>query len=153
MAFCCPDLLDPQGWEQCDRTTVLAAAARQGRVRAAALQLRFGAPAGTPPPSAAEVAARLGWSPRKTRDMISQFLHGIPPPAEHAPIEVLYEDAALVAVNKPAGLPCTPAHRLRGNSALSRLRAHLGPGAPVPHPVHRLDLNTSGVLLFGKRYS
>ena len=42
--------------------------------------------------------------------------------------KVLYEDAALVAVNKPAGLPCTPAHRLRGNSALSRLRAHLGPG-------------------------
>ena len=88
MAFCCPDLLDPQGWEQGDRTTVLAAAARQGRVRAAALQLRFGAPVGTPPPSAAEVADRLGWSPRKTRDMISQFLHGIPPPAEHAPIEV-----------------------------------------------------------------
>ena len=44
--------------------------------------------------------------------MISQFLHAIPPPAEHAPIEVLHEDAALVAVNKPAGLPCTPAHRL-----------------------------------------
>ena len=41
-------------------------------------------------------------------------------------------------------------HRLRGHSALSRLRAYLPPRAPVPHPVHRLDLNTSGVLVFAK---
>ena len=72
MAFCCPDLLDPEGWELGDRDVVLAAAARQGRSRAAALQLRFGAPPGSAAPSAAEVASRLGWSARKTRDTISQ---------------------------------------------------------------------------------
>ena len=151
MAFCCPDLLDPEGWAASDREVVLAAIASQGWARAAALRLRFGAPPGKPPPTAAQVAARFGWSAARTRDTISQFLHAIPPPAEHVPIEIVYEDESLVAVNKPAGLPCTPPHRLRGGSALSRLRAHLGPAhTEVPHPVHRLDLNTSGVLVFAK---
>ena len=151
MAFCCPDLLDPEGWAASDREVVLAAIASQGRARAAALRLRFGAPPGKPPPTAAQVAAAFGWSAVRTRDTISQFLHAIPPPAEDVPIEVVYEDESLVAVNKPAGLPCTPTHRLRGGSALSRLRAHLGSAhAEVPHPVHRLDLNTSGVLVFAK---
>ena len=66
MAYCCPDLLDPEGWAQGDRTVVLAAAKCQPLARAAALQLRFGAPAGQAPPSAAQVAARFDWSPRRS---------------------------------------------------------------------------------------
>jgi len=42
-------------------------------------------------------------------------------------------------------------HRLRAGSMTNRLAAHLGPrGATELRPVHRLDLDTSGVLCFAK---
>jgi RluA family pseudouridine synthase len=61
----------------------------------------------------------------------------------------LYRDAWLLAVNKPAGLPCHP-HRPGSDSVLTRLAGRLQweghCGAPVL--LHRLDMETSGVLLF-----
>lgn len=41
--------------------------------------------------------------------------------ADHTPIEVLFEDDHIIAVNKPAGITSTPAHRHIGSSVLNRL--------------------------------
>lgn len=64
-------------------------------------------------------------------------------------IEVVYEDDALLCVFKPALLQCHPSPSApRGSDTLeSRVQAYLGYGA---HPVHRLDSETSGLLLFAK---
>lgn len=63
------------------------------------------------------------------------------------PIEILFEDDAILAVNKPAGLPChaTPdplRPHLQGVLEKSRGREFV--------LFHRLDLDTTGVVLFGK---
>ncbi len=82
-----------------------------------------------------------------------------PPPLtalpENLPVEVLYEDPAVLAVNKPAGLAVHPgAGRHSGTLAnalvhhfasLSQLGGGLRPGI-----VHRLDRETSGVLLVAR---
>jgi len=60
--------------------------------------------------------------------------------------EVLYEDAELLAINKPAGLVCHPTKGDVYSSLISRVRLHVGEGMPV-HLVNRLDRETSGVVL------
>jgi 23S rRNA pseudouridine1911/1915/1917 synthase len=62
-----------------------------------------------------------------------------------SPLRVLFEDAALLAVDKPAGLPAiaTPG----GATSLAALASgHLGHAAGL---VHRLDKGTTGLTLFG----
>lgn len=71
-----------------------------------------------------------------------------------AKLEILYEDDAVVAVNKPAGLASIPG-RDESDSVLERLgrQLHLpttGEQDPRVRVVHRLDKDTSGVLLFAK---
>lgn len=65
------------------------------------------------------------------------------------PIEVLYADAALAVVNKPAGLMAHASAMARGEDEFldERLRAQLGGGV---HLVHRLDRATSGCLLVAR---
>jgi 23S rRNA pseudouridine1911/1915/1917 synthase len=72
--------------------------------------------------------------------------------AAGAPFPVLHADAELVAIDKPAGLLSVATDAGGGRSALALLRAALSrPGAPAPlWPVHRLDRETSGVLLFAR---
>ncbi|HWI14296.1 MAG TPA: pseudouridine synthase, partial [Burkholderiales bacterium] len=67
------------------------------------------------------------------------------------PVPVLYEDDALLVVNKPAGLA------VHGGSGVSfgvieQLR-HERPAAPFLELVHRLDKDTSGVLMLAKKRS
>jgi len=67
---------------------------------------------------------------------------------------VLYEDTLLLVVDKPAGLASTPA-RSEPASALSSCEAFLrlrdGSAAPPQlFPLHRLDKDTSGVLMLAK---
>lgn len=67
--------------------------------------------------------------------------------ADAEPLDILFEDDALVVINKPAG---TLVHRGWGDDdepLLQRLRDQLGQRL---HPIHRLDRATSGALLFGK---
>jgi 23S rRNA pseudouridine1911/1915/1917 synthase len=70
----------------------------------------------------------------------------LPPPI----LSELYRDALLLAVNKPAGLPCHATGDGRINAldlVADRLRQEAG-DATAPILLHRLDVNTTGVLLF-----
>ncbi|MEI2580907.1 RluA family pseudouridine synthase [Scytonema sp. PRP1] len=65
-------------------------------------------------------------------------------------IPILYEDEWLIAVNKPAGLLSVPGrYRDTQDSVLSRLRQILPDGMGII-AVHRLDQETSGILLLAR---
>jgi 23S rRNA pseudouridine1911/1915/1917 synthase len=72
-----------------------------------------------------------------------------------AEIEILYEDSAVVVVDKPAGLVVHPAHGHADDTLLNALSARgirlavVGDGRR-PGVVHRLDMDTSGVLVLAK---
>lgn len=62
----------------------------------------------------------------------------------------VYEDESLVVVDKPSGMLSVPgAHAKLHDSALERLRTRY-PRADGPLLVHRLDLDTSGLLVMAK---
>lgn len=66
------------------------------------------------------------------------------------PLDILYEDAHLCALNKPAGVVVHPSRghmdgKTLQNALLHRYQAH-GPRGLAP--AHRLDYNTSGVVIF-----
>jgi 23S rRNA pseudouridine1911/1915/1917 synthase len=79
----------------------------------------------------------------------------IPPPtAEDIPLDVRYSDERVMVVSKPAGLVTHPAH---GHDRGTLVNALLGLGGPLsgsgstrPGIVHRLDKDTSGLLLVAK---
>jgi tRNA pseudouridine65 synthase len=60
-------------------------------------------------------------------------------------LDIVYRDAHLVAINKPAGLPSHRGWASDVRPALQRVRDQIGQAV---YPVHRLDRATSGVLLF-----
>jgi RluA family pseudouridine synthase len=61
---------------------------------------------------------------------------------------IIYQDDYLVAVNKPPGLVCHPVGYHQGDTLLTRLRYYFGPELRL---VHRLDQQTSGVILAAMR--
>jgi len=75
--------------------------------------------------------------------------------AEKIPLEVLYEDQDVIAINKPAGMMV---HAGAGNSRGTLVNALLGRGQSLsqggdplrPGIVHRLDKETSGIVLVAK---
>lgn len=82
----------------------------------------------------------------------------IAPPAdfftpENIPLEIVYEDDVLVVVNKPAGLVVHPAAGTPSGTLANALAYHFQqlPGSNVrPGIVHRLDRDTSGLLVVAK---
>ncbi len=60
--------------------------------------------------------------------------------------EVLLDDAHLLAVNKPSGLPTLPGGGFMENTLLRLVQKH----CPDANPVHRLGRATSGIVLFAK---
>ena len=68
-----------------------------------------------------------------------------PPRVNREPVQVLFHDAALLAVNKPSGLIT---HRGWANDRDNALRRARALADAYVYPVHRLDRGTSGVLLF-----
>jgi predicted sulfurtransferase/23S rRNA-/tRNA-specific pseudouridylate synthase len=66
-------------------------------------------------------------------------------PGVNANIQILHEDEALIVVNKPAPLPMHAGGRFNRNSLEYILHRAYHP--QKPRPAHRLDANTSGVVL------
>ena len=67
-------------------------------------------------------------------------------PAVNAGISILHEDEALIVINKPAPLPIHPSGRFNRNTLQSILHTVYKP--EKPRPAHRLDANTSGLVVF-----
>jgi 23S rRNA pseudouridine1911/1915/1917 synthase len=78
------------------------------------------------------------------------------PRPEDIPLEVLFEDDDLVVVNKPPGMVVHPARGHWSGTLAGALQFHFGPslsstGGPTrPGIVHRLDRDTSGVILVAR---
>ena len=128
----------------------------RGSFRLRLLSLRFGwdqngGGDGDEPMPPVAVARALGTDIETVTKMVRHEVRDVPLQPEAVPLDVIYEDEAVLAVNKPAGVMTYPAHRLRGGSVVARAVHHLGPGhRGEPSPAHRLDLGTSGVLVLAK---
>jgi 23S rRNA pseudouridine1911/1915/1917 synthase len=95
-------------------------------------------------------------SPLAAGDLL-EFEIAVPVPldavAQELPLTVVYEDEWLLVVDKAAGMVTHPAHGARDGTLVNALLAHAGtlPGDPLrPGLVHRLDRDTSGLLVVAK---
>ena len=66
-------------------------------------------------------------------------------PDVNGAVEILHEDEALIVLNKPAPLPMHAGGRFYRNTLQHLLNAAYHP--QKPHPAHRLDANTTGIVL------
>ena len=86
----------------------------------------------------------------------------LPPPRpldtvapENIPLDILHEDSHLLVLNKPAGMLVHPANNVNDGTLVNALLAHctdlsgIG-GVERPGIVHRLDKDTSGILVVAK---
>lgn len=85
-----------------------------------------------------------------------------PPPAsnfvpENIPLNIVFEDDYLIVVNKPAGLVVHPAAGVHSGTLANALAYHFqqlsNAGSMRPGIVHRLDKDTSGLLVVAKTES
>jgi len=85
----------------------------------------------------------------------------VPPPeetelvAEHMPLDIVYEDQDIIVVNKPAGMVVHPAYGHRSGTLVNAILAHCPElagldGTQRPGIVHRLDKDTSGLIIVAK---
>jgi 23S rRNA pseudouridine1911/1915/1917 synthase len=86
----------------------------------------------------------------------------VPPPEpaeplpENIPLKVVYEDDAIIVIDKPSGLVVHPAAGHRSGTLVNALIAHCGDslsgisGVKRPGIVHRLDKDTSGLMVVAK---
>ena len=78
------------------------------------------------------------------------------PPKKYQPkgLTILYEDHDIVVVNKSACLLTVRTEKIKENTALNHLNTYVRKGNPKSNArvfvVHRLDKDTSGVLMFAK---
>jgi 23S rRNA pseudouridine1911/1915/1917 synthase len=78
------------------------------------------------------------------------------PAAQPIPLDIRFEDAHLIVVDKPAGMVVHPAPGNIDGTLVNALLAHCGPslagigGVRRPGIVHRLDKDTSGLLVAAK---
>jgi RluA family pseudouridine synthase len=97
----------------------------------------------------AEVPAAIPAGNEKLAERFGDIGMGIP---------VLFEDKDILVIDKPAGLPVQPGNRSELGSLLDLLCRYLPPAEQTPDgsppfaasPVHRLDIETSGVLVIAK---
>jgi 23S rRNA pseudouridine1911/1915/1917 synthase len=96
-----------------------------------------------------------------TGDKINVIIPPTPPEKplpEAIPLNIIYEDEDLLVLDKPAGLTVHPAPGHPGHTLVNALLAHFPHLADVgdalrPGIVHRLDKDTSGLMLVAKNSS
>ncbi len=82
-----------------------------------------------------------------------QVMDAVP---ENIPLDIVYEDNDLLVVNKPKGMVVHPAHANYNSTLVNALLYHCGEslsginGVIRPGIVHRIDKNTSGLLIVAK---
>lgn len=96
------------------------------------------------------------------RAQAGQHLVAVPPPVaalprpEAIPLTVLFEDGDLIVIDKPAGMAAHPAPGCETGTLVNALLHWCGPslsgigGVARPGIVHRLDKDTSGVMVAAK---
>lgn len=97
----------------------------------------------------------------RANDQIDAELTALPPASfapENIPIDIVYEDDDLVVVDKPAGMIVHPAAGVATGTLANALAFHFqtlssGSGEARPGIVHRLDKDTSGLLVVAKTES
>ncbi len=109
-----------------------------------------------------EIAGKPAASPSAKIEAGTAFRIAMPPPeplaseAQAIPLDIVFEDADLVVVNKPAGMVVHPAAGNRDgtlvNALLHHCRGQLSGinGVERPGIVHRIDKDTSGLLVVAK---
>lgn len=101
-------------------------------------------------------APRAAWRIQPGDDLLVRVEPRRPrsrPAAEPLPLEVLYEDDDLLALNKPAGLVVHPSYKHAAGTLINGVlaRAEAWPAGSKPSLLGRLDKHTSGVVLVTKR--
>ena len=130
---------------ECDGLTLLAALGRMvENISAAEWQLEF---------SRGRIV-NLEQAPVAATQIIragQRYQHLFPAVTEpdvNGAVEILHEDEALIVVNKPAPLPMHAGGRFYLNTLQHILNAAYHP--QTPHPAHRLDANTTGLVLVAR---
>lgn len=107
-------------------------------------------------------AGRVLRDPAQRAAAGASILVSLPPPDEALPaaeaiaLDIRYEDRHLIVIDKPAGLVVHPAPGNPAGTLVNALLAHCGPslagigGVRRPGIVHRLDKDTSGLLVAAK---
>jgi len=108
-----------------------------------------------------ESGGKTGWR-SKDRVIAGQEYRISPPPpepvalaGEEIPLDIIYEDRDLIVINKPPGLVVHPAPGHAGGTLVNALLFHCRDlegvgGERRPGIVHRLDKDTSGVMVAAK---
>src|SRR5512135_334618 len=109
-----------------------------------------------------KVAARTVRDPAAHVNSGDTVTVNLPPPeepepkAEQIPLTIVYEDDALIVIDKPPGLVVHPAAGHAQGTLVNALIAHCGEslsgigGVKRPGIVHRLDKDTSGLMVVAK---
>ena len=137
-----------------DRIPALSRSRIQSMIEAGQVQRQPSVPSGLVPAGALQAADPV---PPGARYVV------VMPPAVSAsplpqamPLAILHEDADLLVLDKPAGLVVHPAPGSPDNTLVNALLAHCGDSLPGiggekrPGIVHRLDKDTSGVMVVAK---
>ena len=143
----------PSGAADCAAPKLLAHAFTQGLCPLALAEFWWGAP---PPAGGRAAGAFYAACKDKCGPLLPFMLEGLgvtsarafaPPVVRDEALSIVFEDAWVVVVDKPCGLLSVPARDASvTDSVLARLRARY-PHATGPLLVHRLDLDTSGLLV------
>jgi len=171
MARCCPDELNAATWDE-DSLYIWAETVKMWgaeSLEARVISARFGLGGAERRPMS-QIAETEGLKAYKVSELVQQVLQRMPFVSDNLPVEVLFEDEHFIALAKPPMTSTTPRNRSRGGAMLNRAVHHFATGPDAPSPkaappaleprdratsvepfvVHRLDYNTSGVLLFAK---